>query len=129
MPGWLRCARRRRHIVHAATKLLRSIYKEGFAYQKTGVLLSELTPADKRQVGLFDDTAALQKSKGLMEALDRVNRAYGRGTVKLLAEGCEAEWAMKAEKRSPRYTTRLEEIPNCVTALKSPPVKLRSTKG
>lgn len=45
-----------------------------------------------------------------MAAMDRINRAMRRGTVKLLAEGSDVRWAMRSENRTPRYTTRLEEL-------------------
>jgi DNA polymerase V len=32
-------------------------------------------------------------------------------TIKLLAEGKDQRWAMKTERRTPRYTTRLDELP------------------
>lgn len=100
-----------RHIAQTAIQILRTIYRPGYAYQKTGVLLSELTPVATRQIGLFDDTKAQEKSKALMSAMDRLNKEFGRGTVKLLAEGTDAQWAMRSERRTPRYTTRLDELP------------------
>jgi DNA polymerase V len=59
---------------------------------------------------LFEDGAALTGSQALMAAMDQINQAYGRGTVKLGAEGCDPRWAMRAERRTPRYTTHLEEL-------------------
>jgi DNA polymerase V len=99
-----------RLIAHAAIKLLRTIYRPGFAYQKTGILLTDLTSIFYRQTDLFEDVVGLARSKALMTAVDRINQMMGRGTIKLLAEGTDQQWAMKAEKRSPRYTTRLDEL-------------------
>lgn len=105
-----------RLIVQDALKILRLIYRDGYLYQMTGVLLSELTLREQRQGGLFDDPLAQEKSEALMQAMDRVNRIFGRGTLKLLAEGSDdAPWKMRAERRSPRYTTRLEEVPLVAT--------------
>ena len=99
-----------RLIAQAALKGLRAIYRPGFGYQKAGVLLTDLVSAEQRQPDLFEDPLALEKSQSLMAAMDRINRAMGRGTVKLLAEGNDVRWAMRSENRTPRYTTRLEEL-------------------
>lgn len=100
-----------RLIAQAAIKLLRTIYRPGFAYQKTGILLTDLSSIQQRQPDLFEDVAGLARSQSLMTAVDRINRMMGRGTIKLLAEGTDQRWAMKVEKRTPRYTTRLDELP------------------
>jgi len=50
----------------------------------------------------------------LMNAMDGLNRRYGRGTVILGSAGTgelPRNWAMKQERRTPRYTTRIGEIP------------------
>lgn len=99
-----------RLIVQAALKCLRAIYRPGFAYQKAGVLLTDLAPTEQRQATLFEDPALQRKSQALMEAMDRINRSMGKGTVKLLVEGNDQRWAMRAERRTPRYTTRLDEL-------------------
>ena len=46
-----------------------------------------------------------------MVALDRVNRKYGRGTLKAGTELLGTRWVMKQELRSPRYTTCWGELP------------------
>ena len=99
-----------RLIAQAALKGLRTLYRPGFAYQKAGVLLTDLIPSGQRQANLFEDPVQRSKSQALMEAIDRINTAMGRGTVNLLAEGTDPRWAMRSEKRSLRYTTRLEEL-------------------
>lgn len=55
-----------------------------------------------------------EKSGRLMEALDACNAKHGRGTVFSAAAGVERQkkaWVTKFDMRSPRYTTRLEEVP------------------
>lgn len=99
-----------RLLAQAALRLLRNLYRPGFAYQKAGVILTELLPEELRQPTLFEDGAARTRSQALMAAMDHINRAYGRGTVKLGAEGNDPRWAMRSERRTPRYTTRLEEL-------------------
>jgi DNA polymerase V len=48
-----------------------------------------------------------------MAALDACNRRWGRGSVVPAAAGIASKraWATKFEMRSPRYTTRMDELP------------------
>ena len=48
-----------------------------------------------------------------MEALDARNRRFGRGAVVPDSVGFapKREWSTKFETRSPRYTTRVDELP------------------
>ena len=39
------------------------------------------------------------------------NAKYGRGTVFPAATGVEQPWRQRADYHSPRYTTRLAELP------------------
>ena len=47
-----------------------------------------------------------------MTAMDAANARFGRGAVTLAAAGIKKPWATKFEQRSPRYTTRLSDLPN-----------------
>ncbi|PLX41214.1 MAG: DNA polymerase V subunit UmuC [Deltaproteobacteria bacterium] len=98
-------------LVRAALFGLRRIYRPGFLFQKAGVMLSELVARDERQPTLFNDGEAIARSRSLMEALDAVNTLMGSGTVRLLGEGIDKGWDMKRGLLSPRYTTRMEDIP------------------
>jgi DNA polymerase V len=99
-----------RQLVSAAITVLRRLYKPGFAYAKTGVMLTEIIAADQRMPGLFDDTASLSRNKNLMLAVDSINQAYGRGAIRLAAEGLSQPWKMRAGRRSPAFTTRLSDV-------------------
>jgi DNA polymerase V len=50
----------------------------------------------------------------LMVAMDAVNGRYGKGTVKSAATGRTGPprlWEMKQTRKTPEYTTRLEDVP------------------
>lgn len=96
-------------LIEAAFYCLRTIYRPGFRYAKAGILLEALEQADHVQRNLWkeEDSAA---SKAVMRTMDRLNREWGRGTVKLAACGVRQGWAMRAEHLSPRYTTRWEDL-------------------
>jgi DNA polymerase V len=99
-----------RVLCHAALNGLRQIYRGGYAYQKAGVMLSDIIATSERPRTLFDDIAAQQKSGTLMSTLDQINRRMGSGTIQLLGEGLKKNWAMKRGNVSQRYTTELDEL-------------------
>lgn len=100
-----------RTLTTAALHGLRRIYRDGYAYKKCGVMLMELADGQHRQETLFDDPQARARSARVMAALDAVNRTWGRGTLRTAASGITQRWAMRAENRSPRYTTHWHELP------------------
>jgi len=86
------------------------IFREGYRFYKAGVVLTGLVPADQIQTDLFY-TRDFEGSRRLMEALDHVNASLGPGTLKFAATGLEQSWKTKFNRRSPRYTTRWDELP------------------
>jgi len=58
---------------------------------------------------LFDrlDTA---RSTRLMQALDRINADFGRGTLVYAGSGLARDWAAVANMESPHYTTKWREV-------------------
>ena len=99
-----------RALCRAALAGLRRIYRCGYQYQKTGVMLSGIIDSAERPRTLFDDAEAEQKSGALMATLDRINRRMGSGTIMLLGEGISKSWAMRRGHVSRRYTTELAEL-------------------
>lgn len=100
-------------LVRAAKWGARRIWKSGYRYAKAGLMTVDLVPLEASQralIGALDR----EKSGRLMEALDACNRKLGRGVVFPPAAGIARQkkaWVTKFEMRSPRYTTRLEEVP------------------
>lgn len=99
-----------RVLCHAALAGLKQIYRRGFAYQKVGVMLTELIPAASRPRTLFADVTSHQKSEALMRTLDHINRSMGSGTIQLLGEGIRKNWSMRRDNVSQRYTTEWNEL-------------------
>lgn len=102
-------------LVEHALRLLKEIYAEGYPYQKAGVMLLDLSgdTGEEEQGGLFAmDNAAGGRNKKLMAAMDQINAAHGRGTVRVAAQGLDDRgWRLRSEHRSPRYTTNWDELP------------------
>jgi DNA polymerase V len=99
-------------LTRAAQDTIRRIWKDGYRYAKAGLITTDLVPlanAQRALIGGYDR----ERSAALMVALDACNARFGRGTVVPASAGIVAQraWATKFEKRSPRYTTSLDETP------------------
>jgi DNA polymerase V len=100
-----------RALTRLALYILRKIYRQGYAYHKAGIALCELTPRQSQQFSLLDvASGADPRSQVLMQTLDAINLRYGRGALRVAAEGLEKAWRMKREKLSPCYTTDWEGL-------------------
>ncbi len=96
--------------IEAALGLLGRIFREGFRYKKAGVVLADLQPRSAAGLPLFE-ACEDRRAGRLMDAVDRINRAMGRDTVRFAAAGFGRAWDMRRRARSPRYTTRWDELP------------------
>lgn len=94
-----------------ALRVLRRIYRPGFGYHKAGVTLMDIVPATNQQFSLFASGGAVDaRSQKLMGVLDGINGKYGRGTMRLAAEGVEKVWQMRRGNLSPGYTTEWDGL-------------------
>ena len=100
-----------RLLASAATLGLGLIFKPGYQYKKAGIMLTLISDKAKRQETLFDDPLQRAQSAKLMAAMDAINAEFGRDTVRTGANGTDKRWAMRSENRSPRFTTRWDELP------------------
>jgi DNA polymerase V len=102
-----------RILLDAALKGLTQIYRAGYWYKKSGVMLMALSSENQqRQISLFQtSTTDTVKSNNLMSAIDKLNSIYGRDTLVIGRSGVDKQWSMKAELVSPRYTTNWNELP------------------
>jgi DNA polymerase V len=102
------------HLIHAAKQGLHHIYQKGHRYKKAGIILMDISQQHIRQFDMLSETIH-PKSEQLMSTMDAINKIMGKNTVFLAAEGITRAWALKCDRRSPRYTTRWDELPivNC----------------
>jgi DNA polymerase V len=110
-----------RELIAGAVRALEDIYRPGFNYVKAGVTLVDLRPAGQAQgeLDLFGETPApgaplSRPSDRLMSALDALNQRFGRGTVSVasaMEPAARPAYQAKRERMSPRYTSRIDEIP------------------
>jgi DNA polymerase V len=96
-----------------ALKGLEQIFRKGYKYKKTGVMLTDISPINDVQLNFAVDNylSHTKQSRKVMESIDSINRKWGRDTVKVAAMGVRDKSLMKQEKKSPRYTTSWEEMP------------------
>lgn len=110
-----------RELIAGAVRALEDIYRPGFNYVKAGVTLVDLRPAGQAQgeLDLFGHRPALdatprRSGDRLMNTLDALNQRFGRGTVGVasaMEPVVQPAYQAKRERMSPRYTSRIDEIP------------------
>lgn len=96
-------------LIAAARRGAERGWRDGYAYTKAGIMLDDLVAADLRPRTLFEGD--LEKRERLMVALDEVNQRFGKFTAVPAAQGFKRDWKMRAENKSPAWTTRLDQVP------------------
>ncbi len=96
-------------LIKPAVALVDQLYEEGKYYKKAGVMLSGIVPDESIQGSLFAEPAG-NKNRMLMSMIDNVNFAMRNDVLKFASSGTSRDWKMRQDHRSPRYTTRWEEL-------------------
>jgi DNA polymerase V len=99
-------------LIHYAKLAAQKIYKPGYRYAKTGVMLFDIVQRDNLQLNLFYPSDSEETIK-IMNAIDRINYKYGSKTLYFADSGGKnrSYWQMKRNLVSPSYTTNWDEIP------------------
>jgi len=82
-------------IVKAALNVLESIFKNGYRYQKAGIMLSHLSESTNNK-NLFSSERD-EKINTLMKSIDNTNYRYGRSTLSLASAGIHKKYNTKKE--------------------------------
>ena len=96
-------------IVKAAVSGLESIFKNGYRYQKAGVMLSHLSNSNNGK-NLFSSKKD-EKINNLMKSIDNTNYRYGRSTLSLASAGIQKKWNMRKEYSSKIDTADFYSLP------------------
>jgi len=95
--------------VKTAVSILESIFKNGYRYQKAGVMLTGLRNDDGRK-NLFSSERD-EKIKSLMQSIDNTNYRYGRSTLSLASAGVHKKWNMRKQYSSKIDTADFYSLP------------------
>ena len=90
-------------IVKAALTGLNTIFKNGYRYQKAGVMLTSLSNSSNGK-NLFSSEKD-EKINSLMRSIDNTNYRYGRATLSLASAGIHKKWNMRRQHSSKIDTT------------------------
>ena len=100
-------------IVKTALTTLESIFKNGYRYQKAGVILSNLSESTNSK-NLFSSEKD-EKINCLMRSIDNTNYRYGRSSISLASAGVQKRWNMKREYSSKIDTSDFDCLPKILT--------------
>jgi DNA polymerase V len=96
-------------LIAAARRGVEHGWREGYAITKAGIMLEDLVAAELRPRTLFEGDT--DKRNRLMGALDSVNSRFGRFAAVPATQGFKRDWKMRADMKSPAWTTRIEDVP------------------
>jgi len=96
-------------LIKPALELTERLYEKGRIYKKAGVMLSGIVPDDSVQGNLFKKPEE-NNHRLLMDTIDNVNFAMRDDVLKFASSGTTRNWKMRQELRSPRYTSRWDEL-------------------
>ena len=94
-------------ITNAAIQALKSIWREGIQYKRSGVIVSDILPNESIIGNLFDPVKNRPERARLMQEIDKINHRYGLKTIQIAAEGDKKQaW----KDRSGNYLTDASEL-------------------
>ena len=99
--------------VKTAVSILEKIFKNGYQYQKAGVMLTGLRNDDGRK-NLFSSEKD-EKIDSLMKSIDNTNYRYGRSTLSLASAGVHKKWNMRRQYSSKIDTADFYCLPTIKT--------------
>ena len=96
-------------IVKTAVSGLETIFKNGYRYQKAGVMLSHLSDSNNGK-NLFSSERD-EKINSLMKSIDNTNYRYGRSTLSLASAGVHKKWNSRRQHYSKIDTADFYSLP------------------
>jgi len=99
-------------ILKYALKGLKTIFRYGYGYRKTGIMMDKVVPEKRIQQDFFDRVDRPRLS-ALMKSMDAINSKLGADTVKYAAAGIaeKPDWLVNRNMVSRSYTTRWDHLP------------------
>jgi len=80
-------------IIYAVTQLLDRLFRENYQFKQAGVILGQLQHNQGVQLDLFapDQVNEHAKQKRLMQAIDGINKRFGRNQIHFAVQGTDAD--------------------------------------
>ena len=100
-------------IVKVALNALEAIFKNGYRYQKAGIMLSHLSESSNNK-NLFSSERD-EKINSLMRSIDNTNYRYGRSTLSLASAGVHKKWSSRRQHYSKIDTADFYSLPTIKT--------------
>lgn len=97
-------------LVRHAQEALKTIWRDGYAYKKAGVMVSGIVPESEVQLGFDTSMPDMDKQRRLMQAMDAVRARYGHDAIAVGAQGTSDVWRLRQERLTQRFTTCWEEV-------------------
>ena len=98
-------------MVKEALVALKHIYKKGYKYQKTGIILSGLKDVNIYRKNLFSKISSEEKRIKLMKAIDYTNTKYGRNVLSIAQAGLKKRCNIRRQYSSKIDTACLDLLP------------------
>ena len=98
-------------LVKQALFALKKIYKQGYQYQKTGIIFSGLKDSGNFNENLFSKINNEEKRIRLMKAIDNTNMKYGRNSLSIALAGYKKNWNAKRQHSSKIDTSCFNLLP------------------
>jgi DNA polymerase V len=101
-------------LIAFARRATEKLFSQKIPYHKIGLFAGELCPDTCVQGNLFVVSEKQRRLQDVSAVIDRLNARMGRGQVGFAAAGSSKDercWALRAQHRSPRYTTDWKELP------------------
>ena len=98
-------------LVKYALIALELIYKEGYKYQKAGIVFSGLNDINIYKKNLFSSIRGEEKRKNLMKAIDYTNIKYGRRALSVAQAGIKNKWNIRRDHASKIDTACFDFLP------------------
>ena len=98
-------------LIKQALGALENIYKKGYQYQKTGIILSGLKDANIYNKNLFSTINNDEKRIKLMQAIDYTNIKYGRNALSIAQARLKKRWNIKRQHSSKIDTACFDFLP------------------
>ncbi len=98
-------------MIDCAIQSLRKIYREGYEYNKCGVILLDIVSDSEYQVDMFYNDELNDKRNKVMKTVDFINQNFGKNTLSFASNySKEKVWVMQRNHLSKEYTTNWEQL-------------------